>query len=151
MIIRPLLTALKNFFRNPVTIKYPEETRIITERERGLHWLVTDKCTGCSMCFQVCPSKAITMIKAESGTKLSKINRRGILPVIDYNKCIFCGLCVDVCAFNALHMSPRLIVVADSPEGFKPNIDKLFVTSEDFERVKREEYEKIKKNMRDLG
>lgn len=46
------------------------------------------KCTGCGACFNVCPTKAISMVKNSEGFSE---------PKIDNEKCIHCGLCDQVC------------------------------------------------------
>jgi NADH:ubiquinone oxidoreductase subunit F (NADH-binding)/NAD-dependent dihydropyrimidine dehydrogenase PreA subunit/(2Fe-2S) ferredoxin len=48
-----------------------------------------DKCTGCTLCKNVCPEDAITGEKNE-------------VHVIDSQKCISCALCRDVCRFDAV-------------------------------------------------
>ena len=49
------------------------------------------KCTGCSLCHDVCKHRAIEI----------KENKHGfILPVIDYELCIDCGLCKKMCPVN---------------------------------------------------
>lgn len=45
-------------------------------------------CTGCSMCKNVCPQKAITMEKDEKGF---------LYPKIDNTKCVDCGICKKNC------------------------------------------------------
>lgn len=55
--------------------------------------LVEDKaqCSGCTACYNVCPTKAICM----------KMDEKGFLyPKIDENLCINCRLCVNVCDFR---------------------------------------------------
>lgn len=47
-----------------------------------------DKCTGCSLCMNVCPYDAIKMELDEEGF---------LFPIIDNNKCINCGICYDNC------------------------------------------------------
>lgn len=46
------------------------------------------ECTGCSACFSICPTKAISMLEDEEGF---------IYPKIDENKCIKCGACEKIC------------------------------------------------------
>jgi len=52
--------------------------------------LFNDKknCCGCTMCMNICPQKAITMLEDEEGFKY---------PVIDEAKCVNCGLCKKKC------------------------------------------------------
>lgn len=47
-----------------------------------------NECTGCTACLNVCPKKAITMIKDEEGF---------LYPEIDNNLCINCGACLKIC------------------------------------------------------
>lgn len=53
---------------------------------------ITDKqkCCGCEACFNICPTKAISMVRDNEGY---------LYPVVDLNKCIDCGLCESVCPF----------------------------------------------------
>lgn len=46
------------------------------------------ECTGCSACFNICPTKAISMEEDEEGF---------VYPKIDETKCIKCGLCEKTC------------------------------------------------------
>ncbi len=52
---------------------------------------INDKCTGCTLCVNRCPTAAI------SGE--DKKNHR-----IDSGKCIKCGICEEVCKFNAVEV-----------------------------------------------
>lgn len=55
---------------------------------RNIYLLEKCKCTGCSLCSNICPVNAIEM----------KSNFEGFLePVINENKCINCGLCMSKC------------------------------------------------------
>lgn len=65
--------------------------------------VITEKCTGCTLCFKECMFGAITMIDSEhtlsDGRKVKK------LAAIDLNKCTFCGACVAACKkFGAIEM-----------------------------------------------
>ena len=46
------------------------------------------KCCGCHACYNVCPARAIEMVKDENGFDYPKINRQ---------KCLECNLCENVC------------------------------------------------------
>lgn len=50
-----------------------------------------DLCTGCGMCAEICPKKAITLKQNEYGYKY---------PLINTKKCIECNLCIDNCPSN---------------------------------------------------
>lgn len=47
-----------------------------------------DACTGCRLCEQICPKKAITIVRDECESKY---------PSIDMDKCIDCGICHEKC------------------------------------------------------
>ena len=51
--------------------------------------IITDACTGCTVCGKKCPNDAI------SG------NRKEV-HIIDQKKCIKCGICYEVCKFKAI-------------------------------------------------
>ncbi len=51
--------------------------------------ILTDNCTGCTLCFRNCPVEAI------SGEK-------GKVHNIDQDKCIKCGICFSKCKFEAI-------------------------------------------------
>ncbi|MDD3375314.1 MAG: electron transfer flavoprotein subunit alpha [Candidatus Omnitrophica bacterium] len=52
--------------------------------------VITDKCTGCTLCVKVCAFGAITMVNKKA--------------VIDLDKCTLCGACVDSCKFDAIEL-----------------------------------------------
>ncbi|NHJ87076.1 MAG: 4Fe-4S dicluster domain-containing protein [Asgard group archaeon] len=76
---------------------------IITERKEGRTntsiVLDVSKCTGCNLCWTVCPRYAI-----ERGPIGASIRQRVKEPPIriNYYKCVFCGLCAFICPFDAL-------------------------------------------------
>ncbi len=50
--------------------------------------IISNRCTGCNMCGDICPRNAIKY----------KINEEGFEePEVDYSKCIKCGLCTKKC------------------------------------------------------
>ncbi len=97
--------AIKYFFKKPKTLKYPFEGKEPALRYRGFHLNDWDKCTGCGNCADICPNKAIEMVKItelESNPTEGKKNER---PRLDYGRCCFCGLCVDICPAGSLRLS----------------------------------------------
>lgn len=46
-----------------------------------------DKCTGCGMCYNICPTKAIDMIADDEGFHIPHVNEN----------CVDCGLCLSRC------------------------------------------------------
>jgi len=94
--------AIKNLFKKPFTEEKNKEKDWFI---RGRISLDISKCTGCSLCEKVCPSKAIAMVE-DSRTKLKKS------PVIDFSKCIFCGLCVDYCPTKALAFTKNCALIS---------------------------------------
>lgn len=63
--------------------------------ENSIKRIVDNKtCTGCSLCFQICGKKAISMnIDAEGFT----------IPFIDKTVCISCGICLKFCPVNKVN------------------------------------------------
>jgi len=55
-----------------------------------------NKCTGCTACYNVCPSNCIEMRENEEGFKY---------PGIDLKKCTNCNLCAKVCPANGNYNS----------------------------------------------
>jgi NADH:ubiquinone oxidoreductase subunit F (NADH-binding)/Pyruvate/2-oxoacid:ferredoxin oxidoreductase delta subunit len=87
----PVLSTLK-WFRNEYEAHIFERncpTKICTELRKFK--IMTDVCTGCTVCSKKCPTGAII------GTKKSPHF------IVD-DKCIGCGSCKDACNFNAIEM-----------------------------------------------
>lgn len=70
---RGMAVTLKNFFKRPVTVRYPEEKLTLSRRERGhvLAWSEKD-CTGCYTCANNCPHGCLTINTAPGSIKLGK-------------------------------------------------------------------------------
>lgn len=59
--------------------------------------IIDDKCTGCKICAQVCPTLAITM-EPVPGSKAKK------LAVVHEESCTGCTACEQRCPFDAIYM-----------------------------------------------
>ncbi len=105
MATQTLIKSLKYLFTTPYTRLVPRKVKPFkTEKIRGAHILDMNKCTGCSMCQQVCPAACIDMVQVEGNYPQ---NPRKRFPRIDHSKCTFCALCVEYCPVGALSMTTR--------------------------------------------
>jgi NADH-quinone oxidoreductase subunit I len=93
----------KYFFKNKVTLQYPEEKTPISPRFRGLHALRRypngeERCIACKLCEAVCPAMAITIESAQREDNTRRTTRYDI----DLTKCIFCGFCEESCPVDSI-------------------------------------------------
>ncbi len=107
--LKGLAQTLKEFFKKPVTVMYPEEKRPVRTRFRGRHVLQRyenglEKCIGCSLCAAACPADAIFVEAAENtdAERYSPGERYARVYEINMLRCIFCGYCEDACPTEAI-------------------------------------------------
>ena len=104
-VVRAMGATLKNLFRKPITVHYPDKERQYPSRYRGLLALTYDKetgeenCIGCRLCEYVCPPAVIKveMLKAEKRNYAKTFT-------LELYACEFCELCVQVCPTDAIIM-----------------------------------------------
>ncbi len=97
--------TLRNLFRKPVTVHYPDVTRQYPDRFRGILALTYDpktgeeNCIGCRLCEYVCPPQVIQveMLKGEKRNYAKTFT-------LELYACEFCELCVQVCPTDAIIM-----------------------------------------------
>ncbi|MDI6735184.1 MAG: NADH-quinone oxidoreductase subunit I [bacterium] len=104
--IRGLSVTFWHLFVPSVTLQYPRQRWTVSDRYRGLERLAVDeegreRCVGCCLCAQMCPSNAIKIVTGEG----KDYNKEVISFEIDIARCLFCGLCVEACPKNALSMT----------------------------------------------
>lgn len=88
--------------RRPVTVQYPYEKLIPSERYRGRIHFEFDKCISCEVCVRVCPiNLPVVDWDFDKKTKKKTLNHYSI----DFGVCIFCGNCVEYCPTNCLSMT----------------------------------------------
>ena len=113
-------TILKQLFLNPATNKFPAKyapastiqfLNSVTKGElkmippvpvpskfRGKIAFNKAKCTGCRLCIDVCPTKAIEFIPEEKKVK------------IFVSRCCFCAQCVEICPPKVLSMTEEFLL-----------------------------------------
>lgn len=91
--------TLKNFFKKPVTYRFPLEARPASPDYRGMQVVDIKKCISCRLCALDCPANAIEM-KLNPATKKE-------YPVVDFARCVFCYQCVRVCPVSAYVTSSK--------------------------------------------
>ncbi len=88
--------------RRPITVQYPYEKLIPSERFRGRIHFEYDKCISCEVCVRVCPiNLPVVDWEFNKETKKKQLKHYSI----DFGVCIFCGNCVDYCPTNCLSMT----------------------------------------------
>jgi len=105
-ILKGLTVTMKNFFRKPFTIQYPEERAAQHSRFRGEEFTwYEERCTGCASCAKYCPLGIIRIVTHPGGEHVSEGQEYAIdVFDIDIARCMFCGLCVEACPYDALFM-----------------------------------------------
>lgn len=95
--------------RRPVTVQYPYEKLIPSERYRGRIHFEFDKCIACEVCVRVCPIN-LPVVDWEFNKKIKKKQLKHYS--IDFGVCIFCGNCVEYCPTNCLSMTEEYELAA---------------------------------------
>lgn len=118
---------LKSLFGKPMTVRFPQESIEIAEGYRGAHAYDIGKCESCGLCANICPNRAIRMVRVSEENRSEYPN---LYPEIDFGKCCFCGLCQDRCPHKAIRLtkglplstfeSPRLVKQPAPRENVKP-------------------------------
>ena len=95
--------------RRPVTVQYPYEKLIPSERYRGRIHYEFDKCIACEVCVRVCPiNLPVVDWVMNKATKKKELRNYSI----DFGVCIFCGNCVEYCPTNCLSMTEEYELAA---------------------------------------
>ena len=97
-----LSVTVDHLRRRPVTVQYPYEKLIPSERYRGRIHYEFDKCIACEVCVRVCPiNLPVVDWVMNKETKKKELRNYSI----DFGVCIFCGNCVEYCPTNCLSMT----------------------------------------------
>nr|QJQ37092.1 NADH dehydrogenase subunit I [Pyrrosia angustissima] len=88
--------------RSPITVQYPYEKILSSERFRGRIHFEFDKCIACEVCVRVCPIN----LPVVDWVLMKDIKKKRLRSYsIDFGVCIFCGNCVEYCPTNCLSMT----------------------------------------------
>lgn len=103
---------VKGLFSRPMTIQFPHEAIPMPAGYRGEQELDLHRCISCGLCQEVCPNKAIEMVKLpEPYTQ----EYPKAYPKIDLRKCCFCALCQDICPKRCLNMTNNVFLATPDP------------------------------------
>ena len=139
VIVRAILGAmwitLKNLFRKPITVHYPDTQRNYPDRYRGLLALVYEKdtgeeaCIGCRLCEFVCPPAVIKveMLKGEKRNYAKTFS-------LELYACEFCELCVQVCPTDAIVMMKSFDLSTTDRRELLLDKDRLHAIGEQFQQ-----------------
>jgi NADH-quinone oxidoreductase subunit F len=88
----PVLTTIR-YFRDEYEA-HIRDKKCPAKKCRALltYTILTDRCTGCTVCAKKCPVSAIS-------------GERKAVHIIDQEKCVKCGVCYSKCKFDAILLS----------------------------------------------
>jgi len=131
---RAMGITLRNFFRRPVTVMYPDRPRPYPDRFRGVLALVyepdtgEEACIGCRLCEYICPPQVIKveMLKAEKRNYAKTFT-------LELYACEFCELCVQVCPTDAIIMLKTFDLATSDRREMLLDKDRLHALGREFE------------------
>nr|YP_009690622.1 NADH dehydrogenase subunit I [Lindsaea linearis]QEG57402.1 NADH dehydrogenase subunit I [Lindsaea linearis] len=125
--------TLDHLNRSSITVHYPYEKILPSERFRGRIHFEFDKCIACEVRVRVCPiNLPVVDWSLTRGVRKKQLKSYSI----DFGVCIFCGNCVEYCPTNCLSMTEEYEL--SSYDRHESNYDQSalgrlpFSTSQDF-------------------
>lgn len=118
-----LKITLRNMFKPPVTLEYPDQLPVLPQGYRGMPTLVRDpngreKCVSCQLCEFVCPPKAIRITPGEipADAETAHVEKAPQEFELNMLRCIYCGLCEEVCPEEAIFLQKEFSLNSESRE-----------------------------------
>ena len=99
--------------KKPDTVRYPAVKSQAPEYYRGALKFDAEKCIGCRLCENGCPSNAI---------EIMPVAPKKFKAVVYMDRCIFCGQCVDSCRKGALENTSNFELANLNREALKVEI-----------------------------
>ena len=119
--------TLRNLFRKPFTVQYPEQRLLQHTRFRGQEFAwYEERCTGCASCAKYCPLGIIRIVTdPHGGHEQEGGNYKVEVFDIDQARCMYCGLCVEACPYDALHMGTGFEAAQERREDLVITVEQL--------------------------
>ncbi|WP_163194825.1 4Fe-4S dicluster domain-containing protein [Clostridium thermarum] len=113
--------ALVNFFKAPVTKKYPYEKTHVPEGYRGKIKFHPEFCVACGMCIRVCAPQCITKTtkNIEGGQEITL--------TFDMGSCTYCGMCADFCMKKAIELTKEYSIIATADDKSQLIVEGTFI------------------------
>lgn len=131
-LIKGLTVTIRYFFSKPVTLRYPEVYYDLPERFRGAQVLKRhedgkERCVGCGLCAEICPSRAIAMETSEGEDHEKVVDSY----VIDLGLCIYCGYCQEVCPVHAVFLGQEFELTVTDPGMLRVTKEQMLTKGDD--------------------
>ena len=117
-LIKGMVVTFKNLTSRAITLQYPTEKQVMTQRFRGLVDLDPKKCIVCYQCVKICPTACLSIAHRDS------LEKKKSPEAFKYNMefCCFCGLCEQACPTQAIYMSKIYEIATDDHEQLYINL-----------------------------
>jgi len=116
-LVRGMSLTMAMFWKEKVTLNYPNEKGFLSPRFRGEHALRRyatgeERCIACKLCEAICPAQAITIeaeVREDGARRTTRYD-------IDMTKCIYCGFCQEACPVDAIVEGPNFEYATETHE-----------------------------------
>ncbi|MBA5942190.1 MAG: 4Fe-4S dicluster domain-containing protein [Methanophagales archaeon] len=106
--------AFRHLWKKRATVLYPFEKLELTYRYRGKLEFFDERCKGCKVCEEDCPSFAME-IKDEGKEQDGKTKFRRIYHT---DRCLFCGQCAESCMSESIILTKEFELAESDKEKF---------------------------------
>ena len=135
-ICRGMMLTMGFFWKQKVTLNYPNEKGALSPRFRGEHALRRyatgeERCIACKLCEAICPAQAITIeaeVRADGSRRTTRYD-------IDMTKCIYCGFCQEACPVDAIVEGPNFEYATETHEELLYDKEKLLANGDKWEKA----------------